>query len=180
MLEIIAGNPIYSYIFIFLARVADVSLDVFRLLMLTRGYAIPAAMIGFIEVSIFIMALGTVMAGGINDLGKVAAYAGGFATGNLVGLYIEEKMALGYVVVHVFPTQPCCSRLLPLLRENNYGVTNITGEGKTGPRDILIITVKRKNLPHVLELIDKVEPDTFFNIADVRSIRGGIFPRSRA
>jgi len=178
-LDFIANNPLYGYLFIFCARVTDVSLDVFRLLMLTRGYAIPAALIGFVEVAIFIMALGTVMAGGVNDPWKVAAYAGGFATGNLVGLFIEEKMALGYVVIHIFPTRQCCSELLPRLRDNNYGVTSLTGEGRSGPREILVVTVKRKDLSHVLELIDEVEPETFFNISDVRSIRGGVFPRHR-
>ena len=91
MLETLISNPVYGYFFIFFARVADVSLDVFRLLMLTRGYALPAAAIGFIEVAIFVVALGSVLYGGLTDPLKVIAYAGGFATGNLVGVYIEEN-----------------------------------------------------------------------------------------
>lgn len=179
MLETIMANPVYGYFFIFTARVVDVSLDVFRLLMLTRGYAPAAAFIGFFEVSVFVLALGTVISGGLGDPLKIVAYAGGFATGNIVGAFIEEKMALGYVVIHLFPENSCCGELTALLRERNYGVTRISGEGRFGPRDVLIITAKRKDLPYILKKMDEVAPDMFFNISDIRSIHGGVFPRRR-
>lgn len=179
MLEIIAHNPVYAYFFIFFARVTDVSLDVFRLLLLTRGYSIVAAAIGFFEVSIFVLAIGTVIAGGFTDYLRVIAYAGGFATGNLVGARIEEKMAIGYVAIHVFPSRQCCEGLTDMLRERNYGVTRILGEGKSGPRDMLVVTVKRKDLPVILKLLEQAAPEAFFNVSDIRSIHGGIFPRRR-
>jgi len=179
MFELIAANPFYGYLFIFFARVADVSLDVFRLLLLTRGYAIPAAVIGFFEVSIFVLALGTVISGGPIDFIKIIAYSGGFATGNLAGSYLEEKMAFGFVVVQVFPSDDCCGELVRRLRDHNFGVTRIAGKGRSGPRDILVVTAKRKNLPQIVKIMDQVAPETFFNISDIRSIHGGVFPRSR-
>lgn len=175
-MEILTQNPLIAYLFIFLARVIDVSLDVFRMLLLTRGYSIPAALIGFFEIIVYLVALGTVFAGGFSDVWKVIAYAGGFATGNLVGIKIEEMMAVGYVVLQVFPCPEHGEKLLQALRDNNYGVTTMSGEGKLGPRQILMVTVKRKNLPHILQIIDEVAPDTFYNTSDVRSIQGGIFP----
>lgn len=179
MLQSVAANPVFGYIFIFIARVVDMSLDVFRLLMLTRGYALPAAVLGFFEVAVFVLALGTVLYGGLNDPIKVVAYAGGFATGNLIGALIEEKMAFGYVVVQVFPARSICNELIIQLREKNYGVTRIAGEGRFGPRDILVVTTKRKNLPYIIKTIDQVAPETFFSISDIRSIHGGVFPRRR-
>lgn len=178
MLETISHNLIFGYLFIFFARVADVSLDVFRLLLLTRGYALYAALIGFVEICIFVVALGTVLTGPM-DILKIITYAGGFATGNLVGAYIEDKMAVGYTAVHIFCCHQVCDILTTRLRNQDFGVTQITGEGRTGPRDILIITAKRKDLPFILGLVDEVAPGTFYNISDVRSLRGGIFPRRR-
>ncbi len=179
MLDIINSNLVFGYFFIFLARVADVSLDVFRLLMLTRGYALAAAVIGFFEVCIFVLALGLVIAGGLDDPLKVIAYAGGFATGNLVGSYIEGKMAFGYVVMHVFPANHSCNELITCLRDCNYGVTKVTGEGRSGPRSMLMLTVKRKDLPNIIKIMDQAAPETLFNTSDIRSIHGGIFPRRR-
>lgn len=178
-MDILIANPVYAYIFIFVARVADVSLGVFRLLMLTRGYAVQAAAVGFFEVAIFVVALGTVISGGFTDIVRVIAYAGGFATGNLVGMKIEEKMALGYVVIQMFPAPHCGEKLTAMLRENNFGVTAITGEGKWGPREILVVTAKRKDAPQIINLMNQIDEDTFFNMSDIRSIHGGIFPRRR-
>ncbi|ATW26043.1 DUF2179 domain-containing protein [Candidatus Formimonas warabiya] len=178
-MEIISSHPLFAYLFIYFARVIDVSLDVFRVLLLTRGYSIPAAAIGFVEVSVFVLALGTVFAGGHLDLFKVVAYAGGFATGNLLGIRIEQKMAIGYTVVQIFPEKENCTKLRNLLREHNYGVTCIPGEGKWGPREILVVTIKRKDLPDIIKIMDQVAPETFFNTSDIRSIHGGIFPHPR-
>lgn len=179
MLETVLSNPVYGYLFIFTARVIDVSLDVFRLLMLTRGYALAAAVIGFFEVCIFVLALGTVIAGGISDPVKIIAYAGGFATGNIIGSIIEERMAFGFVAIQMFPHESHCGNLVARLRENNYGVTRIKGEGISGPRDMLVVSAKRKNLGSILRIMNEVAPQTFFNISDIRSIHGGIFPHRR-
>lgn len=147
--------------------------------MLTRGYYLVAAVIGFFEVAVFVFVLGAVISGGINDPLKIIAYAGGFAAGNIVGALIEEKMAFGYVIIHVFPTMSSSDELTARLRKENYGVTQIAGEGRSGMREVLIVTAKRKNLPNILKTINEVEPDTFFNISDIRSIHGGVFPRRR-
>ncbi|MGI6685597.1 MAG: DUF2179 domain-containing protein [Bacillota bacterium] len=178
-MELINTYPLLAYLFIFFARVIDVSLDVFRLLMLTRGYAIPAAIIGFVEVSIFVVALGAVFSGGFTDYIKIIAYAGGFATGNLVGIKIEEYMAVGYIVVQMFPNEEQGGRLRDLLRANDYGVTAIPGEGKWGPREILVATIKRKDLKDIINIMNQVAPDIFYNTSDIRAIHGGIFPRKR-
>jgi uncharacterized protein YebE (UPF0316 family) len=175
----IISNPIFIYVFIFVARVVDVALGVFRLLLLTRGYAFYAAIIGFFEVTIFVVALGTALSGGVTDVLKIIAYACGFATGNLVGIKMEEKMALGFVLVQMFPANEYCDQLVENLRNKNYGVTLLYGEGMSGPREIVVLTVKRKDLPVIIGIMQKNAPDTFFNISDIRSIRGGIFPRRR-
>ncbi len=175
-MDIIATYPILSYFFIFFARIMDVSLDVFRILLLARGYAIPAAVIGFFEICIYIVALGTVMAGGLNDFRRILVYAAGFAAGNFVGSYIENRMAVGFVVIQMFPYPDHAEELIGRLRQSNYGVTVLKGEGRSGAREILVITAKRKDQPHIMKIMNEVASDTFFNISDVRSLHGGVFP----
>ena len=43
-----------GYLFIFFARIVDVSLQTIRVLLLVRGKRIPAAAIGFFEVMLYI------------------------------------------------------------------------------------------------------------------------------
>jgi len=168
-----------AYLLIFLARVADVSLDVVRVLLLTRGKRFLAALTGFIEVSIFIVVLNEVLRQGLTDPGKIVAYAAGFATGNYVGSLIEEYLALGYMSLQIFPPARLVAEITGGLREQGFGVTQVVGEGRHGPRTVLFVTLKRRDLGKVLNFLDGLEAEIFYNVSDARAIRGGTFPLRR-
>lgn len=165
-----------GYLLIFFARVADMSLDVIRILMLTRDRRIMAAVIGFVEVSIFIVAISQVLSGGLDDPLKVVAYAGGFATGNYVGSLIDSRLAIGYLSLQVFCDHCRDDLIAQTLRENGFGVTSVTGRGRDGERVILFVAIKRKDLGKALRTLDELYPDAFYNVQDARHIHGGVFP----
>ncbi|MCL5057457.1 MAG: DUF5698 domain-containing protein [Actinobacteria bacterium] len=171
MLPLVGG-----YLFIFCARVVDMSLDVVRILMLTRDRRFLAAAIGFAEVVIFLLAISQVLAGGLTDPFKVIAYAGGFATGNFVGSLIDSRLAIGYMTLQVFCDACSHDSLCCTLREEGFGVTSVTGRGRDGERIILFVTLKRKDAGKVLDTLDKIYPGAFYNLYDARSIHGGVFP----
>ena len=161
-----------GYFFIFFARVADVSLGVLRTLMLVKGKRFHAAFLGFFEVIIFILALDRV----VGDLGNPISllfYGLGFATGNVVGSYLEEKLALGHLTVQVISmTRPL--ELCMILRKEGYGVTIIDGQGRHGIRRILHIILTRKHLPKLMDLIDQWDSRAFVTVFDARQTKGGI------
>lgn len=165
-----------GYLFIFFARVVDMSLDVVRILMLTRDRRLLAAAIGFVEVVIFLLAISEVLAGGLTDPFKVIAYAGGFATGNFVGSLIDSRLAMGYMTMQVFCDTCSHDALCCTLREEGFGVTSVTGCGRDGERMILFVIFKRKDARKVMETLDRIYPGAFYNIYDARSIHGGVFP----
>lgn len=167
---------VLGYLFIFGARVVDMSLDVIRILMLTRDRSILAAFIGFLEVSVFILALNQVLAGGLDDPFKVVAYAGGFATGNYVGSLIDAKLAMGFLSLQVFPKLEKVNLITETFRGEGFGVTSVQGQGRDGDRIILFVNIKRKDLSRALNLLEEIEPGTFYSVSDTRSIRGGVFP----
>ena len=179
MLELL-NTPLGAYLFIFTARVMDMSLDVVRLLMLMRGKKVIASIVGFVEVSIFIVALGQALSGGLDDPGKIFAYAGGFATGNFIGSLVEEWLAVGHLSMQVFPSPENVEMLCQRFREAGFGVTTVSGCGRSGERTILFVHLKRKDLKRATEILDQVQPGTFFNISDSRAVRGGIFPASKS
>ncbi|WP_066635621.1 DUF2179 domain-containing protein [Desulfolucanica intricata] len=168
-----------GYLFIFFARVADMSLDVIRILMLMRGKRFSAAIIGFVEVTIFVIALNEVISGGLNDPGKIIAYAGGFATGNYLGIIIEERLAMGFLLLQIFPAKYKGDKYAQELRNEGFGVTSVVGEGRDGERNILFVTLKRKNLNKAIRILNNIDPETFYNVTDAKSIHGGIFPQKK-
>ncbi|MFY9370479.1 MAG: DUF2179 domain-containing protein [bacterium] len=164
-----------GYFLIFAARVLDMSMATIRLLLLVRGKRFQAAVIGFFEVLIYILALNMVV-NNLDNIFNLLVYSLGFAAGNYVGSYVEEKMALGHATVQVIPKEKD-EDMAAELRKLGYGVTVVTGSGREGPRRILIITIKRKSLPELMRVIDELDRDSFVTVMDTQFIHGGFWEK---
>ena len=162
---------------IFCARIFDVSIGTIRIVFVSRGQKLIAPLLGFFEILIWLLAIGKIMQNLTNVMAYVA-YAGGFATGNFIGLWIEEKLAMGTVIIRVI-TRKDASSLAAELKSMGFGVTSIDAEGNEGPVNILYSVVKRSALITVIGLVEKYNPRAFYSIEDVRAVSEGIFPLKR-
>ncbi|MGF7186487.1 uncharacterized protein YebE (UPF0316 family) [Desulfitispora alkaliphila] len=168
-----ALSLILGYAFIFGARVADVALAVVRTLMLVKGKRFTAAALGFFEVIIFIIALDMVVQDLDNPI-KLLFYGLGFATGNIVGSYLEEKLAMGHITVQVI-TMSRPLELTRILREQGYGVTVIEGHGRQGKRMVLNIICTRKEMDKLISMVEDFDAKAFVTVFEARATKGGIF-----
>lgn len=159
---------------IFLARVADVTLGTLRIIFVSRGKRRLAPVLGFFEVLIWVVAIGQL----VQNLGSVTSYLGyaaGFAAGNFIGMLIEDRLAIGTLVVRSFmPTGG--DEVMQRLRDAGFGVTGVDGEGATGPVKLVFAVVKRKHLKEVTRIIHSVYPSAFLTVEDLRSTEEGVFP----
>ena len=138
-------------ILVFFARVTDVSLGTLRIIFIARGRRQLAPLLGFFEVLIWIVVVSQVMQNLHSPLAFIA-YAAGFATGNYVGMRIEDKLAIGTLVVRVIVPQEA-SQLMTQLHDAGYGVTSIDARGSTGQVTLIYTVVKRKDLYDVMTII---------------------------
>ena len=159
---------------IFCARIFDVSLGTLRVIFISRGMRAFAALVGFFEVLIWLLAIGQIMKNLTNVVCYIA-YAGGFAMGTFVGIYVVEKLSLGVVLIRII-TRKDASNLLSYLHSQNYGVTSVDAQGTTGVVKVIYTVIKRQDLHHVIEIIKKFNPQAFYTIEDVKSVSEGIFP----
>lgn len=168
----------YTWLFlpllIFIARVIDVSLGTLRIIFTARGKRQLAPLLGFIEVFIWVAVISQ-MVRGVNHVVAYLAYAAGFAAGNYVGMWIENRLAIGTVVLRIILAQSG-DILANTLHEAGYGVTRVDGMGANGPVKLIYTIVRRKALPGVLEIIHQTTPKAFIAIEEVRSTEQGIFP----
>jgi len=163
---------------IFFAKIAHVSLGTIRIIYLTRGQSKIAAAIGFFESIIYIGALSMVLTN-LEAWQNIFVYGLGFGTGNLVGSWIEEKIAVGYVSAQIIPKVDGGS-LDEHLREQGFGVTSMPSYGREGAyRTSLQVLLKRKEVPHLLKIMNKYDPEAFISIFDTRKIMGGYFSRMK-
>ncbi len=178
---IFPDSPIYAWVvlplLIFLARIADVSLGTVRLVFVSRGFKYLAPVVGFFEVLIWILVIGQIMQNLTNPLCYLA-YAGGFAMGNFVGILIAEKLSLGVVLIRVV-TQKEAGELIERLRERQYGVTAMDGQGANGPVKVIFTIVRRREVAVVVELVKRFNPQAFYSIEEVDSVERGVFPVQR-
>ena len=169
---------ILGALLIFGMRLADVSLGTFRMILAFQGRSVIAAAIGFVEVTIFIVAIGKVM-GNLDSPLNVLAYSGGFAGGTLLGIGIGNRVALGTRFVRVI-THRLNDRLVDALRGAGFGVTRVPGEGMQGKVYILLSVVRRKDLDTYVGLVRELAPKAFYTVEDARAFQGGFVGRRKA
>ncbi|MCS6992934.1 MAG: DUF2179 domain-containing protein [Anaerolineales bacterium] len=161
-------------ILVFIARFVDVTLGTMRIIFTSRGRRRLAPLLGFIEVFIWIAMVGQIVKSA-NSLNAYLGYAAGFALGTYVGMLLEERLAMGTLVVRVILSNGA-ERLVSALREAGFGVTAVNGEGAQGPVKLLYTVVQRKNLEVVTRIIHDTCPGAFFAVEEVRLAERGIFP----
>jgi len=171
------SSALLGALLIFSAKVIDVSIGSMRLIFLTRGKKYLAGALGFIEAIVYIVALGFVVSRLDNPL-NIVMYGLGFAAGNIVGSYIEERMAVGILTVQVIGANNS-GELCTRLREIGYGVTSWEGEGREGMHSVLSITLARKELPRLMNIIDEWDSHSFVTVLDARNTKGGVVYKVR-
>ncbi len=166
---------IYSWfllpLFIFVARIMDVSLGTFRLAMISRGLKRKAALLGFFELLIWLIATSRIFHH-LDNVMMYVAYAGGFATGTWMGMRIEEVISPGIVLVRVITRQEA-GELIDYLRSCKMGTTTVDAIGQQGPVKIIFTIVKRQHLSNVIDTINRFNPRAFYSIEDVRFVKEG-------
>jgi uncharacterized protein YebE (UPF0316 family) len=180
-MDALLSAPIGALI-IFALRVTDVSMSMTRMILAVRGHRGKAAFIGFFEVLVWLFAVGSALKHLDSPL-HLVGYAAGFAMGNFIGVTLEARVALGVNVVRaVFRDSPYGSggrEAAERLRESGYAVTEMPGRGRESDVSILDVVVRRKNVPHVLRIVEQADPAAFVTVEEVRTARNGYMSPTR-
>jgi uncharacterized protein YebE (UPF0316 family) len=159
---------------VFLARVVDVTLGTLRIIFTSRGKKLLAPLLGFVEVFIWVSVIAQITRQA-NNVAAYFAYAAGFAAGNYIGMFIENKLAMGMLVVRaIIPNH--VYELTKSLSEKGYGATRVDAHGSQGPVNLIYTIVQRKDLPEVAGIIQGAYPNAFFTVEELRSVEHGVFP----
>ncbi len=156
----------------------DVSIGTLRIIFVSKGKRNIAPILGFFEVLIWITAISRIMEN-LDHYINFIAYAAGFATGNFVGMIIEEKLAMGILMIRVFATSEKGNELVQNLNAGGFGATVVQAHGARENIDLIYSIVKRNELSNVLAIITGINPKAFYTIEDVKSVNEGIFTPRR-
>lgn len=160
--------------FIFIARILDVSIGTIRIILISKGLKKIAPVLGFMESFIWIVAVSQIMLN-LNNFFYYFSYSLGFATGTYIGIVLEEKLSLGFVIIRVITYKDAVD-LVNHLRASNYSPTVLNAEGQNGNVKVLFLVIKRSNSIELINSIKTYNPNAFYTIEDVKFVSGGVFP----
>jgi uncharacterized protein YebE (UPF0316 family) len=161
---------LYSWVIlpllIMVARICDVSIGTIRLMFLARGDKLITPLLGFFEVIVWLLAMREIMQNLANPVCYIA-YGAGFGLGNLVGIIIEEKIAIGKRIIRVI-TKKEATDLISSISSAGFSVTTVPAEGSRGRVSIVSMVVDRNDIEQVISLIKAFNPRAFYSIEDIR------------
>ncbi|MCB0725456.1 MAG: DUF2179 domain-containing protein [Ignavibacteriae bacterium] len=165
MAEIILGA-----LFIMCLRIIDVSLATVRTLMIMQGRVGPSGAIGFVESTVWVIAISYVVQH-LNNPWNILGYASGFAIGNMLGIVIEKRIGIGFIQTYIVSLKKA-GEIAELLRKKNFGVTKLPGEGSSGNVSILMVLTLRRRQKELMSLIDHIDHTAFVSVNSATPSRG--------
>jgi len=175
----LSDSGIYTLIllplFIFIARILDVTLGTIRIISISKGFKYLAPILGFFEILVWLLAIKQIFQN-LTNIFYYVAYAGGFAMGTFVGIYIENRLSIGTEIIRII-TRKGASKLVETLKSEGYGVTSTSAEGLEGRVKIIYTVIDRRDLQNVIGIIRRYNPHAFYSVEDVRFASERIFPR---
>ena len=174
MLELMVfSNPWLGALVIFGLRVLNMTLDTLRMLFLLRGKKTLSWGAGFFVSLIYVVLLTSVLSNLNNPL-YIIAYSAGFATGGVAGMWIEERLAIGFV--HLQVISPRLGVVMAQkLRDGGFAVTEIPARGKDGMVSMLSLSVRRKEVTSVEKIINECDEAAFITAEDVHAVQRGFW-----
>lgn len=161
------------YLFIFLAKIIEVSIATVRIVLITRGERVLGACFGFFEVILWVILVSTVLTNITSDPIKVVIYALGFSIGNYVGSVVEHHIGIGNVRIEAIVMEEHGEELATKIRELGYAVTVIDGQGMNFERKVLLMNIKRKNHLEVVHMIKDFQSNVVITVNDIKPVYGG-------
>ena len=167
----LTGEVITAAVIILVLRVVGVALATVRVLIMMRGRKVLAAAMGFFEVLVSALAIGAVV-NNLSNVWNLLGYCLGFAVGTLVGMGLEERMAIGFATVRIVSRYKS-QTLADAVRGAGHGATIVWGQGRGGTVGMVYATVRRRDVEAIMALAEQIDPEAFVTVDETRSIRRG-------
>lgn len=178
-MDILSSQNLFAYIIlpllIFCARIIDQSLGIVRIILATKGLTLPAFIFGFFESFVWLLAIRQIMVQMDNIL-YYFFFAAGFASGNVLGIIIEKRLSIGFVIVRVV-FQKDSADSIKILKAKGYRLTIVDALGMDQPVKMIFSTIRRNQIKDFIETLTINNPNAFFTIEDVRQVKEGYLSR---
>lgn len=163
--------PAWVLLLLFLLRAGDLTLATVRMLTILRGRWLSSWVLGLMQSGLFMLGAAGLLTTLQNPL-NLLAYAAGFASGNVLGLGLEDRLAPGHSLLRVV-SRDRSEAVLSSLWQAGWGATELAGRGLEGTVGYILCYVPRRAVRSVQRSVLAVDPEAFINVQQVRALHGG-------
>jgi uncharacterized protein YebE (UPF0316 family) len=156
---------------IFSLRAVGISVYTLGMILTVHGRRLFAVLAGSFNTLLYVMAIGQVVAN-LNNVVNVAAYVIGFGVGTWIGMILESRIALGFADVHVISIEQG-EAVAAALREAGFGVTQMYGQGREKPVEIVEAIVPRKNVSAVVRIAEEIDARAIVSVSETKTVQRG-------
>ena len=155
-------------LFIFTARIVDVSMGTLRVIFIAKGFKYYAPIIGFFESVIWLLAISQIILN-ITNPWLIVVYGLGFSAGTFSGIWLEEKISLGKARIR-FVIRTNYIAVMDALENEGYLLTVVTAGYKRDNAKVVTLLTDRRKVKKVLKIVNGINPKVFYSVEDVRKV----------
>lgn len=139
------------YFLIFISKVIENGLSTMRLIVVANGKKFLGAFLQFAVALVWILVTGVVVTNITSDPLKILFFALGSLVGSYVGSIIEEKIALGDILINCITDNKNLIKKL----EDNYSIYSL--KDNKNKKNIILFVISRKEKNGIINLIKKYD-----------------------
>ena len=164
---------LFTCLEIFLARIVDVSISTFRMMIMVRKKSIFTPILAFCEVFVWFIAVRRALNTNIDSILIPIFYSLGYATGTYIGGCLSRKFIKNVNSIEV-TTSRGNTKLINALRSEGCGVSVIALKNNyRDKKDLLLVDVKSKNTQEAIKLVKELDPKAFIVVKDTKVVHNG-------
>ncbi len=171
MLDWTRVSPSAIPLLLFALRSGDLTLATLRTLTVLRGQMLGSWVLGLFQSAFFVLGAAGLL-GSLSEPLNLAAYAAGYATGNVIGLSLENRLIPGHSLLQIVSSHRS-SAIAEALRRAGWGATEVMGRGRAGTVGTIYCYTARRAVDRIKERVLELDPSAFVTAQPVRQLRGG-------
>lgn len=164
---------LFTCLEIFFARILDVSISTFRMMIMVKKKSFITPILAFCEVFIWFIAARKALNTEINSIMIPVCYSLGYATGTYIGGFLSRRFIKNVNTIEV-TTKRNNKKLIDTLRKKGLALSVIALKNcYDKPKDMILIEVKSRNTQEVAQLVKSLDEDAFIVIRDTKVVHNG-------
>ena len=163
-------------LYIFFGRLADMTLNAFRVSLITKKKRVYAALVAVVEAIIWFLVVKKAMNTTVESLFIVLSYAFGFAMGTFLGTSLASILDRSKLCIRIITSDKDMT-LIEELKKANIPLSFFSCEGAVKEHYMIYIVATKEQCKQIKEITDKYDSQAFTIINENKEAINGSFLR---